>query len=62
MAGPARIRLGDTALSAADPHRLVARIVKDTFDRTGQRTDPFSLSNAGPPVAAQLDATVREVT
>jgi hypothetical protein len=39
MAGPARIRLGDTALSAADPHRLVAWILTDTFDRTGQRTD-----------------------
>ena len=42
MAGPARIRLGDTALSAADPRRLVAWIVKDTFDRTGQRTDASS--------------------
>ena len=62
MAGPARIRLGDTAHRAADPRRLVARIVKDTFDRTGQRTDAFSLSNAGPPVAEQIDATVREVT
>ena len=46
LAGPARIRLGDTALSAADPHRLVAWIVKDTFDRTGQRTDPFGYSEA----------------
>jgi hypothetical protein len=42
LAGPARIRLGDTALSAADPRRLVAWIVEDTFDRTGQRTDAFS--------------------
>jgi hypothetical protein len=42
MAGPVRIRLGDTELSAADPRRFVARIVKDTFDRTGRRTDAFS--------------------
>jgi hypothetical protein len=38
MAGPARIRLGDTALSAADPRRLVAWIVKDTRpDRSTNR-------------------------
>jgi hypothetical protein len=59
--GPARIRLADVALGAVDPVKLTARIVRDVFDRAGQRSDGFTLGNAGPPVAEQVAATVREV-
>jgi hypothetical protein len=41
--------------------RLTARIVRDTFDRAGQRSDGFTLGNAGPAVAEQVAATVRQV-
>ena len=35
--GPARIRVGEVLLSAAQPAKLVARVVLDTFVRVGQR-------------------------
>jgi hypothetical protein len=60
--GPARLRIGDVALGAVDPVRLTARIVQDVFDRAGQRTDRFSLANAGAPVVEQISATVRTVS
>jgi hypothetical protein len=62
MVGPAKLRLGDTALTSVEPRRLVARIVRDVLDRTGQRSENFSLSNVGAPVEEQINATVREVT
>jgi hypothetical protein len=62
MAGPAKLRLGDTALTAVEPRRLIARIVRDALDRAGQRSENFTLSNVGPPVEEQISATVREVT
>jgi hypothetical protein len=60
-AGPARVQVDDVALGAVDPKRLTARLVREVLDRAGQRTDGFSLANAGPPVAEQIASTVREV-
>jgi hypothetical protein len=41
--------------------RLTSRVVRDVFDRAGQRTDGFSLAHAGPSVADQVARMVSEV-
>jgi hypothetical protein len=60
--GPARIRVGEVLLSAAQPAKLVARVVLDTFVRVGQRPDGFSLAHVGATLEEQAAAQVREIT
>jgi hypothetical protein len=62
LAGPARIRHNDLALTAADPLRMVTRVLRDALDQVGRRTDNVTLQATSHSVETQIDATVRTVT
>jgi hypothetical protein len=49
------------ALSAIDPQRVTARVVRDALEAVGHRTDRFTLAHAGAPLADQVNETVRSI-
>jgi hypothetical protein len=62
MVGAARLRIGDVLLGAAEPTKLVSRVVRDALVAAGERPDGFTLAHAGPSLEEQASAQVRTIT
>jgi hypothetical protein len=60
--GAARIRIGDVLLGAAEPRKLVSRVVRDALVAAGERPEGFSLANPGLSLEEQASAQVRTIT